>query len=137
MIKEIALAKLQELDQRLAELSISLKAKEMEKLEFEDKHKAVLAALDGLKQEMKQLKTEIEAVKAEMLSQYILGNIEQPFLGARHSIRTIKDVEVINKALVPEDYKDVNLVLVRKDAISKNVIIPGIQVIEKKIIAFK
>jgi seryl-tRNA synthetase len=137
MIKEIALAKLQELDQRLAELSISLKAKEMEKLEFEDKHKAVLAALDGLKQEMKQLKTEIEAVKAEMLSQYILGNIEHPFLGARHSIRTIKDVEVINKALVPEDYKDVNLVLVRKDAISKNVIIPGIQVIEKKIIAFK
>jgi hypothetical protein len=137
MNKEIALAKLQELDQRLAGLSISLKAKEMEKLKFEDKHKAILAVLDGFHQEIKQLKSEIEAVKAEMLTQYILGNIEQPFLGARHSIRTVKDVEVINKSLVPEDYKDVNLVMVRRDVLNRNIIIPGIQVIEKKIIAFK
>jgi hypothetical protein len=72
-----------------------------------------------------------------MLTQYILGNIEQPFLGARHSIRTVKDVEVINKSLVPEDYKDVNLVMVRRDVLNRNIIIPGIQVIEKKIIAFK
>jgi hypothetical protein len=137
MNKELALAKLQELDQRLTGLSISLKAKEMEKLKFEDKHKAILAVLNGLKQEMKQLKEEIEAVKAEMLTQYILGNIEQPFFGARHSIRTIKDIEVINKLLVPEDYKDVNLVMVRRDVLNRNIIIPGIQVIEKKIIAFK
>ena len=137
MNKEIALAKLQELDQRLAGLSISLKAKEMEKLKLEDKHKTILAVLDGFRQEIKQLKSEIEAVKAEMLAQYILGNIEQPFSGARHSIRSIKDVEIINKSLVPEDYKDVNLVMVRRDVLNKNIIIPGIQVIEKKIIAFK
>jgi len=137
MNKEIALAKLQELDQRLAGLSISLKAKEMEKLKLEDKHKTILAVLDGFRQEIKQLKSEIEAVKVEMLTQYILGNIEQPFPGARHSIRSIKDVEIINKSLVPEDYKDVNLVMVRRDVLNRNIIIPGIQVIEKKIIAFK
>jgi hypothetical protein len=137
MNKELALVKLQELDQRLVGLSVSLKAKEMEKIKFEDKHKAILAVLDSFRQEIKQLKLEIEAVKAEMLTQYILGNIEQPFLGARHSIRTVKDVEVINKSLVPEDYKDVNLVMIRRDVLNRNIIIPGIQVIEKKIIAFK
>ena len=137
MNKEFALVKIQELDQRLTQLSISLKTKEMEKLEFEDKHKAVLAVLDGFKQEIKQLKTEIEAVKAELLTQYILGNINKPFIGARHVIRTIKDVEVINKAIIPENYKDVNLVLIRKDVLNKNISIPGTKVIEKKIIAFK
>jgi hypothetical protein len=137
MNKELAFAKLQELDQRLTDLSISLKAKEMEKMEFEDKHKAVLAVLNGLKQEMKQLKEEIEAVKAEILTQYILGNIEKPFLGARHSIRTVKDVEVFNKSLVPEQYKEVNITLVRSDVLNKKIEVPGIKVVEKKIIAFK
>jgi uncharacterized small protein (DUF1192 family) len=137
MNKEFALVKIQELDQRLTQLSISLKTKEMEKMEFEDKHKAVLAVLDGFKQEIKQLKTEIEAVKAELLTQYILGNIEKPFIGARHSIRTVKDVEVVNKLLVPEEYKEVNITMVRSDVLNKKISIPGIQIIEKKIVAFK
>jgi hypothetical protein len=137
MTKEFTLVKLQELDQRLTELSISLKTKEMEKLEFEDRHKAILAVLDGFKQEIKQLKNEIEAVKAEMLLQYTLGNIEKPFIGARHAIRTAKDIEVVDKNVVPEIYKEINITLVRSDVLNKKIEVPGIRIIEKKLIAFK
>jgi len=137
MNNDLALAKIQHLDQRLTDLSISLKAKEMEKLEFEDRHKDVLAVLNGLKQEIKQIKEQIEAVKAEMLTQYIIGGIDKPFLGARHTIRTVKDVEIFDKKAVPEEYKEVNITLVRSDVLNKKIIVPGIKVIEKKLIAFK
>lgn len=137
MNNDLALAKIQHLDQRLTDLSISLKAKEMEKLEFEDKYKDVLAVLNGLKQEIKQIKEQIEAVKAEILTQYIIGGIDKPFLGARHVIRTTKDVEVVDKKVVPEQYKEINITLVRSDVLNKKITVPGVRIIEKRLIAFK
>lgn len=129
------ITKIKKLDDQLTKTRLSLLKKEGEKASFEEQNQKVLAKLEEYRMEIKKLKEEIESIKAEILTQYILGNLEEPIIGARHTLRTIKDIEIINKKLVPEEYKDVNISKIKRDI--NDLIIPGIKVIEKKIIVFK
>lgn len=87
-----------------------------------------------LKAKIKKLEEEIENIKIEL---DILYNQEQePIPGALHYFKKVQQFEVVDLSRVPLGYKTVDMKSVRQ-AYAAGIKVPGIVVINKRIIVLK
>lgn len=99
--------------------------KEMKRIEAEEKEKIAARVEKGtLKQETGLRKMdEVQSVAKT-----------QDTGAAKATMRTVRKVRVINPDVVPDQYWEMNMVMIRKDALA-NVAIPGVEVYEDQELA--